>query len=106
MHHHKTYIYINFQQNRVNRSVITVYTKLFAKNRKLHKVATTNSIFFLNHSFRHASCKTYMYITFQQNRVSRSVKKILKAVHTNLFAKKCKLHKFATTNSNFEKIDY
>ena len=32
--------------------------------------------------------KTYMYINFQQNRVSRSVKKLLKTVHTNLFAKK------------------
>ena len=45
--------------------------------------------------------KTYMYINFQQNWVSRSVK----TVHTNLFAKKCELHKFATTNSNFEKIE-
>ena len=44
--------------------------------------------------------KTYMYINFQQNRVSRSAK----TVHTNLFAKKCKLHKFATCNSNFEKL--
>ena len=26
-----------------------------------------------------------------------------KTVHTNLFAKTRKLHKFATTNSNFEK---
>ena len=26
--------------------------------------------------------------------------------HTNLFAKCRRLHKFATTNSNFEKIDY
>ena len=26
-----------------------------------------------------------------------------KTVHTNLFAKNRKLHKFATTNSNFEK---
>ena len=43
--------------------------------------------------------KTYTYINFQQNRVSRSVK----TVHTNLFAKNCKLHKFATCNSNFEK---
>ena len=43
--------------------------------------------------------KTYMYINFQQNRVSRSVK----TVHTNLFAKYCKLHKFATCNLNFEK---
>ena len=43
--------------------------------------------------------KTYMHINFQQNRVCRSVK----TVHTNLFAKKCKLHKFATCNWNFEK---
>ena len=44
-----------------------------------------------------------MYINFQQNRVSRSVK----TVHTNIFANNRKLHKFATTNSNFEKkIDY
>ena len=31
MHHHKTYMYINFQQNLVNRSVITVHTIVFAK---------------------------------------------------------------------------
>ena len=36
--------------------------------------------------------KTYTLINFQQNWVSRSVK----TVHTNLFAKKCKLHKFVT----------
>ena len=40
-----------------------------------------------------------MYFDFQQNRVCRSVK----TVHTNLFAQYRKLHKFATTNSNFEK---
>ena len=40
-----------------------------------------------------------MYITFQQVRVSRSVK----TVHTNIFAENCKLHKFATCNKNFEK---
>ena len=44
--------------------------------------------------------KTYMYINFLQTLVSRSVK----TVHTNLFAKSGKLHKFATTNSNFEEI--
>ena len=42
--------------------------------------------------------RTYMHINFQQNWVSRSVK----TVHTNLFAQYRKLHKFATTNSNFE----
>ena len=45
MRHRKTYMYINFQQNRVNRSGITVHRNLFAKNRKLHKFATTNSNF-------------------------------------------------------------
>ena len=40
-----------------------------------------------------------MYINFQHNRVSRSVK----SVHINLFAKNHKLHKFATTNSNLKK---
>ena len=40
-----------------------------------------------------------MYSDFHQNRICRSVK----TVHTNLFAQYRKLHKFATTNSNFEK---
>ena len=40
-----------------------------------------------------------MYINFQQNQVSRSVK----SVHTNLFANTRKLHKFATYILNFEK---
>ena len=43
-----------------------------------------------------------MYINFRQNWVSRSVK----TVHTNVFANNCKLHKFATSNNNFERIDY
>ena len=48
---------------------------------------------------------TYMYmcINFQQTRVSRSVQ----TVRINIFANNSKLHKFATTSSNFEKnIDY
>ena len=40
-----------------------------------------------------------MYIDFQHNRVCRS----FKTVHTTLFAQYRKLHKFATTNSNFKK---
>ena len=40
------------------------------------------------------------YNNFQQNRVYRSVI----FVHTHLFVTNCKLHKFATTNSNFLKI--
>ena len=43
---------------------------------------------------------TYMYIHFQQIRVSGSVRTVLTL--TNIFANNCKLHKFATTNSNFE----
>ena len=74
---------INFQQNRVNKSVITVHTILFAKNRMLHKIATIIAIFkkltLLNMHHR----KTYMYINFQHNRVSRSVK----TVQTNIFEK-------------------
>ena len=31
MHHHKTYMYIDFQQNRVKTQVMTVLTSLFAK---------------------------------------------------------------------------
>ena len=42
---------------------------------------------------------TYMYINFQQIRVSGSVKTVL----INIIANNHKLHKFATTNSNFEK---
>ena len=45
MHHHKAYMYINFQQNRVKTQVITVLTSIFAKNRKLHKFATTSNNF-------------------------------------------------------------
>ena len=31
MHHHKTYMYINFQQNRVSISAKTVHKNVFAK---------------------------------------------------------------------------
>ena len=45
MHHQITYMYIIIQQNLVSRSVKNRAHKLFAKNRKLHKFATTNSNF-------------------------------------------------------------
>ena len=41
--HRVTYVYINFQQIHVNRSVKTVLTNIFANNRKLPKFASTNS---------------------------------------------------------------
>ena len=47
-------------------------------------------------------CIPYMYINFQQNRVSISVKAVL----TNLLAKIRKLHKFAITNRYLEKKNY
>ena len=43
MRHRIPYMYINFQQNQVNSSLKTVLTNIFANNRKLHKIATTNS---------------------------------------------------------------
>ena len=45
-------------------------------------------------------CKTCMYINFcKHGLIDQSVI----TVHTNIFAKKCELHKFAATNSNYEK---
>ena len=51
-------MYINFQQNQVSRSVKSVDSKLFAKYRKLHISATTNSNFAKIDYFRHASANT------------------------------------------------
>ena len=100
MHHGISYIYIytNFQHNRVGRSVKTVHINLFAKNRKLHKFTTTNLVIFKESIMpdMHRR-KLYMYINFQQNLVSGSVK----TVHIIYLQKHHKLHKFATTNSNF-----
>ena len=88
-------MYINFQQNRANRSVINPCTQVYSqKYRKFHKFVTTNSNFKKSTLSDIHHRKTYIYIDFQQNRDSRSVK----TVHTNLLAKICKLHKFATCN--------
>ena len=83
MHHVILYI-INFQQNQVSRSVKTVHRNLIAKNHKLHKFATTNINLKKKSSIQTLIIvKTYMYINFQPNQVSRSIK----SVHTNLLAK-------------------
>ena len=74
MHDHKTYMYINFQQNQV-KTVMTVHTSVFAKNRKLHKFATTNNICFKSTRSDMHYRKTYMHINFQQNWVRRSQSK-------------------------------
>ena len=73
MHHHKAYMYIDFQQNRVCRSVKTVHTNLFAQYRKLHKLATTNSNFEKKVLLDMHHHKTYMYINFQQDQVKTQV---------------------------------
>ena len=73
-------MYINFQQNWVNRSVKPVRTNIFAKNCKLH----TNNTFLRSITSDMHHHKTYMYINFQQNRDCRSVI----TVPTNVFAKK------------------
>ena len=44
MHHRKTYMYINFQQKLVSRSVKTVHINLFAK------ICNLQSNFFKNHA--------------------------------------------------------
>ena len=74
MHHLKTYIYINFQQNQVKTQVMTVHTSLFVKNSKLHKFARPMIIFKKSTLSNMQHRKTYMHINFQQNWVSRSVK--------------------------------
>ena len=57
-------MYINFQQNWVSRSVKTVHINLFAKNRKLHKFATTNSNFFKSIVSDMHHRKTYMSLAY------------------------------------------
>ena len=57
-------MYINFQQNRVKTQVITVLTSIFAKNRNLHKFATTNCNFKKSITLDMNHHKTYMYINF------------------------------------------
>ena len=78
IHHGIMYMYINFQQNRVSKSVKTVHINLFAKNRKSPKFATTNSNFekSIISDVRHR--KTYMYIIFQQDHSNRAHKFISK----------------------------
>ena len=75
--------------------------RCFAKTSNFQsKFATINSNFEKNNYLdMHVSRITYMYINFQQTRVSRSVQ----TVHTNIFANNRNLHKFATTNSNIKK---
>ena len=66
-------MYIDFQQNRVCRSVKTVHTNLFAQYRKLHKFAATNINLEKKILLDMHHHKMYMYINFQQNQVKTQV---------------------------------
>ena len=75
MHHGITYMYINFNKiGFVEQSKPCTLIYLHNIYRKLHKLATTNSIFFKLITSDMRPRKTYMYIDFQQNWVCRSVK--------------------------------
>ena len=100
MHHRITYMYINFQPNRVSKTVKPCAQIYLQKITSYINFATILIIFF-NQLLQTCITIKRKY-QFSANRVCRSVK----TVHTNLFARNCKLHKFATTNSNFETIDY
>ena len=89
MHPHKTYMYINFQQNRICRSVITVHPNVLAK-----KIASFINLQLPIEDFKNRLIQTCVIV--KRTRISIFSK--IKAVHTNLFAKKRKLHKFTTCN--------
>ena len=71
MHHGISYIYINFQQNRVSRLVKTVHITLFAKNHKLHKFATTNSNLFKNRAIQTCIIVKRVYIYIYEKFINR-----------------------------------
>ena len=78
------YMHINFQQNLVSRSVKNHPHQLLQK-KKVAKICNYQPVIFKNSFISDMHhCKTYKYINFQHNHVSRSVK----TVHTNLIAKK------------------
>ena len=94
MHHHKTYMYINFQQNLTCISIFSklwlvdqskpctlIYWQNIARciNLQLPIVILKKSILLDMHHH-----EMYMYINFQENRVNR----LVIIVHTNIFAKK------------------
>ena len=101
MHLYETYMYINFQQNRVCKSVKAVHTNLFAKissciNLQLRIVFLKNRLF--------QTCvivkRTCLSIFSNLGLVDQS-----KSCTLFFWQKNDKLHKFATTNSNFKQIN-
>ena len=97
MRHRKTYLYINLQQNRVSRSVKTC-AQIF-----LQKIASCIHLHQPIVFFKNQLLKTCIII---KRTCSLSFSKIGFVDQSKLCAQIClqkyrKLHKFATTNSNF-----
>ena len=81
-------MYINFQQNRINRSVITVHTNIFRKKYKLYKFATTKNRLFQTCIIVKRTC---ISIFSKIGLVDQS-----KTCIQTYLRKNRKLHKFAT----------
>ena len=101
----ETYVYLQYVKSTVQMDVCLrdnlILFRCFAKTSKVNLQLPIVILKKIGYSDMHHRIM-YMYINFHQTRVSRSVQ----TVHTNIFANNPKLHKFATTTSNFEKIDY
>ena len=69
MHHHETYMSINFQQNRVGRSVKTVHTNLFAKIASCINMQLRIVIFQTSNISDMCHRRTYIYINFSKLRL-------------------------------------
>ena len=102
--YHVGYMSINFQQTRVNRSVQTVHTNIFAKNRDLHKFATTYSNFEKNDYLDMHHRITYMYKFLAKSGWYVGLNQS-KTVHTNLFAKFASCVNLQLPIIIFKKID-
>ena len=94
MHHGLTYMYINFQPNRVGRPVKTVHTNVFVKNRKLHKIETTSSNF--EQDAREAMRVVFSILT---KLICMHKTKFLINIFKYCFKNCIKLHELANCNS-------
>ena len=105
MRHHKTYMYINFQQTRVSRSVITVHTTLFVRKDASCINLQLPIVILKDRSFE--TCvivkRTCISIFSKLGLVDQS-----KQCTQIYLQKNCKLHKFATcrTLQIVNKLDY
>ena len=90
MHLHKAYMYIEFVDQSKPCTQIYLHNIASCINLQLPIVILKKTVLLDMHHH-----KTYMYINFQQTQVKTQV------MHTSLFAKNRKLHKFAATNDNF-----